>query len=82
MNGIEARPVRRRDPDGHTHGHADDAGRQNQRQAFGRLLPVALVEDEQEPGKHEQGGIFQLRCSHHASAAKIAVIRIGCQASG
>jgi hypothetical protein len=46
--GIEPWPVRRRDPDRHTKPHAHDAGRQHERQAFGRLLPIALVDDEEQ----------------------------------
>jgi hypothetical protein len=45
--------MRRRDADGHAQPHADHAGRQDQRQAFGRLVPIALVDDEQE-ADHDQ----------------------------
>ncbi len=60
--------MRHCDPDRHAHRHADDTGRQHQRQAFRRFLPVSLVEDEQEPEDHDQAGsdaALQRPCQRH-----------------
>jgi hypothetical protein len=51
---IETRPVRRRDADRHTDGHADHAGRNDQGQALGRPFPVVLVENEEHAQQRQQ----------------------------
>jgi hypothetical protein len=55
--GVEPGPVRRRDADGHAEPHADHAGGEHERQALGRFLPVALVQDEEKAERHEEAGL-------------------------
>ena len=51
---IKPGPVGHRDANGNADSHTDHAGRQDQSQALGRFLPIALVDDEQKPKRHEE----------------------------